>query len=199
MRNSMFEPIVEVSAEPLIIENTDVDTDQIIPARFLTVTTRDGLGANAFYDWRHDKAGAVIEDHYLNATPPAGRKILVAGKNFGCGSSREHAPWALHDYGVRIILADSIADIFRNNCSKNGIAAINIESSLYEQIVADREKPVSVDLEARTITLANGTVASFELDEMARQCLMSGEDQMGLLLSAQDEISAYEPTISMAR
>ncbi len=192
MSAPVFEPLSVIRARPLIIEKTNVDTDQIMPARFLTTTTREGLGEKAFYDWRYDDSGALIEDAALNLAKPADRRILVGGKNFGCGSSREHAPWGLYDYGVRVVLAEAIADIFKNNCLKNGIAAIDISAEFYARIRANGDSEVCVDLEKKEIVLADGAVETFEMDDLYRQCLISGEDQLGLLLGADGEIAAYE-------
>ena len=190
--NQPFEPIVEITAKPLLLPQTDIDTDQILPARFLTTTSRDGLGDKAFYDWRRDAEGRLIDEHILNRAARADRRILVAGRNFGCGSSREHAPWALYDYGVRIILSSSLADIFRNNALKNGIAAIEISEEAFDAINRRPNDMLTVNIRMQTLSIAGAFSESFELEPMAKTCLMSGEDQLGLLLAEQSRITAFE-------
>lgn len=194
MKMSPFEPITAVTAAPLLIAKANVDTDQILPARFLTTTTREGMGKLAFYDWRHDEHGEVIEHEALNSAPKARRRIVVAGHNFGCGSSREHAPWALYDYGVRVVLGEQLADIFKTNCRKNGIAAIDITKDIFELICANRSAEISVRLDERQLQIGQLYKGEFDMDELSRTCLMSGDDQLGVLLNALPEIEKFERT-----
>lgn len=196
MTGSRFEPIVRISAVPLIIDKADVDTDQILPARFLTTTRREGLGEAAFYDWRHDRDGALVMESPLNSASREQRRVLVCGRNFGCGSSREHAPWALYDFGVRVVLGEAIADIFKNNALKTGIAAIDIEADVFESIRLHPGRQISVDLETSCVELGDGTKVRFKIDELGRLCLLQGEDQLGYLLVAADEIDRYERAVA---
>jgi len=187
---TVFEPLSIISERPLIIPGEDVDTDQIIPAQFLTTTSRKGLGNKVFFAWRHDEDGNPIPDHFLNQpvknTP---RKIILAGKNFGCGSSREHAAWALYDYGVRVIIGHKISDIFRNNALKNGIAAIEV-SQQDSAVLMDRGgEALSVDLSRCEIETRDGRSMTFNLDSMSLSCLQSGQDQFGKLI---EHISARD-------
>jgi len=178
----------------LPIEN--VDTDQIIPARFLRVTTKAGLGDRLFSDWRYELTGRPKPDFVPNRREFQGAQVLVAGDNFGCGSSREHAPWALYDYGFRAVVSTSIADIFRNNALKNGLLPIVVEKAVHEKLVATPGSEVTVDLEAQTVTLADGTTARFPIDAFARYCLLNGVDELAFLLSQEEAIAAYERRVS---
>jgi 3-isopropylmalate/(R)-2-methylmalate dehydratase small subunit len=174
----------------------DVDTDQIIPARFLKVTDKLGLGEKLFSDWRYDESGAPLADFVLNKAEHQGAEVLLARDNFGCGSSREHAPWALVDWGLRAIVAVSFADIFRNNALKNGLLPIAIDEASYgklrDAVVADASARVKVDLESQTLTLPDGEAVEFPVDPFARKCLLSGMDQLGYLQSFADAISRFE-------
>jgi 3-isopropylmalate/(R)-2-methylmalate dehydratase small subunit len=176
----------------------DVDTDQIIPARFLTTTVRSGLGAHLFADWRLDAAGAPRPDFALNRPESRGAGILVTGRNFGCGSSREHAPWALRDFGFRVILAQSFADIFSANALKNGLLPVVLgdaaHSRLVDQLGSAPEGTITVDLTREAVTLADGEEYVFAIDPFARRCLLDGMDQLAFLLSAEGEIAEYERT-----
>lgn len=187
-----FEPIASLKGEALIIDQANVDTDQILPARFLTTTSREGMGELAFYDWRHSSDGETPAHDRLNKLPLDKRRILVAAPNFGCGSSREHAPWALYDYGVRAVLGEGIADIFKNNCLKNGIAAIDISNDLFQLICINPKFDVWLNLRAKTVSLGALYKEHFEMDDLSRECLMTGSDQLGLLLKAQPEIDRFE-------
>ena len=186
-----FDPITVLSATPLRIDGDNIDTDQIFPAQFLTETTKDGFGKYAFYGWRTDASGAYIDDHFLNAAPPANRQIILADENFGCGSSREHAPWALRDYGVKIILARSLADIFRHNCVKNGVAAIELGAEAMRLLKARSGEAIDVDLDRQTIR-AGDDVIPFGIDAFAKQSLLTGKDQLDMLVEARKTINAFE-------
>ena len=181
-------------AAPMEIMN--IDTDMIIPKQFLKTIKRSGLGANLFHEMRFDNDGSEIADFILNQPAYRGAQIIVAGDNFGCGSSREHAPWALLDFGVRCVISTSFADIFYNNCFKNGILPIKVSAADRDALMADArdaENPeLSVDLVAQTITRPNGPVVSFEIDPFRKQCLLDGLDDIGLTLEKEDSITSYE-------
>lgn len=179
---------------PLPAEN--IDTDQIIPARFLKVTDKKGLGEKLFCDWRYEEDGTQRPSFVLNEEASQGAQMLVAGDNFGCGSSREHAPWALVDWGFRAIVAPSFADIFKNNALKNGLLPIAVDaavhSSLLAQVTSDRSAETKVDLESQTLTLPDGSTTTFEVDPFAKHCLLEGIDQLGYLMSFEGEVAKYE-------
>lgn len=192
MRNK-FTTLIS-TAVPLPIEN--IDTDQIIPARFLKATTREGFGANLFRDWRYDAAGNPKADFVLNS-PRYGGQILVAGKNFGCGSSREHAAWAIAGAGFRAVVSSFFADIFRNNALNNGLLPLRVSDDFLAAIFDDlRRDPASrftVDLEAQTLTaLSDGRSERFEIDAYKKKCLLNGYDDVDYLLSIADRIEAFE-------
>lgn len=191
-----MEKFTTLTSRAALLLLDDVDTDQIIPARFLTTTVRSGLGEYLFADWRVDAAGAPRPDFVLNRPESRGAKILVAGRNFGCGSSREHAPWALCDYGFRAVIAKSFADIFSGNALKNGLLPVAIaevaHASLVEQLRLAPESSVAVDLVREVVTLPDGEECAFPIDPFARRCLLDGMDQLAFLLSAEAEIAAYE-------
>lgn len=172
----------------------DIDTDQIIPARFLTTTSREGLGSKLFHDWRFNSDGSENADFVLNRTESTGCQILVAGHNFGCGSSREHAPWALLDYGLRAVISTEIADIFRSNSLKNGFLPIVVDEKTHKWLLSNPGCEVSIDIEQSTITLPGGKSASFPIDEFARYCLLGGIDQLGFLQNHDDAIAQFEET-----
>ena len=171
---------------------TNIDTDQIIPARFLTTTTREGLGKQVFADLRYDANGAVKADFILNKPEVAGCKILVAGRNFGCGSSREHAPWALLDYGFLAVISTEIADIFRNNSLKNGLLPIVVDEQTHQWLLNNPGANVNIDLESTTLTLPTGATATFPIEGFARVCLLNGVDELGFLLQQAPAIERYE-------
>jgi len=181
-----------VRSRIVVMPATNIDTDQIIPARFLTTTTREGLGRQLFADWRYRPDGTPNPDFILNQPAARGCTVLVAGRNFGCGSSREHAPWALRDYGFEVVISSEIADIFRNNSLKNGLLPIVVDSATLEELLAQPGAQVSVDLEQSTLTLPNGRAVTFEIDAFARHCLLHDVDELGFLLSKQREIAAFE-------
>lgn len=185
---------INSTAVPLSIEN--VDTDQIIPARFLKATTREGFGDNLFRDWRYDKEGKPKADFVLNDPTYTG-KILVAGKNFGSGSSREHAAWAVHDYGFKVVVSSFFADIFKNNALNNGLLPVQVSEAFLKEIFSEIEKDpkaaFEVDLEAQEITIAStGKKESFEINAYKKECLLNGYDDIDYLLSMKDKIQAFE-------
>ena len=183
---------VTAIAAPLPLMN--VDTDMIIPKQFLRTIKRTGLGVNLFNDMRYDDAGNPLADFVLNKKPYIGAHILVAGENFGCGSSREHAPWALLDFGIRCVIAPSFADIFYNNCFKNGILPLTLPQADVDTIMkaAENKEEITVDLQDQSVKLQDGTEFSFEIDEFRRHCLLNGLDDIGLTLEKEDAITKYE-------
>jgi 3-isopropylmalate/(R)-2-methylmalate dehydratase small subunit len=189
-----MEPLKTFVSRTVVLPIENVDTDQIIPARFLKGTTRSGLGEKLFSDWRYDAQGGRKADFVLNRPEAQGARVLVAGDNFGCGSSREHAPWALRDYGFQAVISTSIADIFRNNALKNGLLPIVVDAALHARLVAQPGVEVTVSLEDRTLTLADGTKASFPVDSFARYCLLNGVDELQFLLGAEADIARFEST-----
>jgi 3-isopropylmalate/(R)-2-methylmalate dehydratase small subunit len=181
---------------PLLADN--VDTDQIIPARFLKVTDKAGLGEGLFADWRYDAGGRPRPGFVLNRPEMAGRQVLLAGDNFGAGSSREHAPWALRAFGFRAVLATSFADIFRANALKNGLLPVELPAGVHAGLVAavdadtDTDAEVTVDLDDETLTLPDGRTVGFQVDPFARRMLLEGTDELGYLLGHAEEVAAYE-------
>lgn len=181
-----------VTSRTVVLPVGDVDTDQIIPARFLRTTSKEGLGQQLFADWRYLADGQPNPDFVLNKPEAAGAQVLVAGDNFGCGSSREHAPWALTDFGFRAVVSTSFADIFRSNSLKNGLVPVVVDAATLEWLMANPGVEVMVDLENRTLNLPDGRQVSFPIEPFARYCLMQGVDQLGYLLSQDAAITAYE-------
>ena len=179
---------------PLPIDN--VDTDQIIPARFLKTTSKAGLADNLFCDWRYNADGTPNSDFLLNQPQGKDAQVLLAGDNFGCGSSREHAPWALTQYGFRAVISTSFADIFRGNSLKNSLLPIAVSpdahAKLFQAGSADPKAAVSVDLETQTLTLPDGTAVQFPIDEFAKYCMLNGVDELGYILEQEGAIAAYE-------
>ena len=190
-----FDQLTGVAA-PLNILN--IDTDMIIPKQFLKTIKRSGLGANLFDEMRFTQDGEEIADFVLNREPYRGAEIIVAGDNFGCGSSREHAPWALLDFGIRCVISTSFADIFYNNCFKNGILPITVSPDDRDALMADAadvENPeLSIDLETQTIRRPNGVEVSFDIDPFRKQCLLEGLDDIGLTLEKGGSIDSFEAT-----
>ena len=180
------------SAKTVNLPNEDIDTDQIIPARFLTRQTIDGIGECLFADWRFDKSGKPNEDFILNQPESTDAGILVTGHNFGCGSSREHAAWSLLDYGFRAVVSSSFADIFQNNSLKNGLITIVVDLETHKWLIEHPATELTVDLENTEIILENGKVISFPIDLFARYCLLHGVDQLGYILKHDSDITAYE-------
>ena len=187
-----MEPIRTFESRTVVLPFTNIDTDQIIPARFLTTTTKEGLGQKAFADWRYDAAGAPKSDFVLNRPEAQDCSILVAGRNFGCGSSREHAPWALLDFGFRAVISTEIADIFRSNSLKNGLLPIVVDEQAHQWLLQNPGANVRIDLEATTVHLPNGQSVKFPIEGFARYCLLNGIDELGFLLQREDAIAAYE-------
>ncbi|HEY5810036.1 MAG TPA: 3-isopropylmalate dehydratase small subunit [Povalibacter sp.] len=187
-----MQPIRIIDSKTVVLPFTNIDTDQIIPARFLTTTTKDGLGKLAFSDWRYDSSGTPKPDFALNRPEAAGCSILVGGRNFGCGSSREHAPWALLDCGFRAVISTEIADIFRSNSLKNGLLPIVVDESTHQWLLDNPGAQVRIDLETNTVALPNGTSVSFSVERFARYCLLNGTDELGFLLGQNDAISTFE-------
>jgi 3-isopropylmalate/(R)-2-methylmalate dehydratase small subunit len=182
-------PVVRSKAVPL--DSVNVDTDQIVPKQFLKLTMRSGFGKYLFYDWRFDSAGKPRLDFVLNQPKYAGRRILLTRDNFGSGSSREHAAWALLDYGFRVVIAPSFADIFYNNCSKNGILAIRLGPQDVDFLFANEDLDIEVDLKGQTVS-GGAMKADFEIDDFRKTILLEGLDSIGLTLKLEDKISAYE-------
>ncbi|MFO1508619.1 MAG: 3-isopropylmalate dehydratase small subunit [Steroidobacteraceae bacterium] len=184
--------IQTIRSRTVVLASTNIDTDQIMPARFLTTTTREGLGKQLFADWRYDASGTPKPDFVLNQPAATGCQVLVAGRNFGCGSSREHAPWALVDYGFRAVVSTEIADIFRNNSLKNGLLPVIVDAQTHAWLIANPGAEVTIDLASCTLTLPTGTAVKFPIDSFARYCLLNGVDELGYLLSKDAAITAYE-------
>jgi 3-isopropylmalate/(R)-2-methylmalate dehydratase small subunit len=174
---------------PLAVAN--IDTDQIIPARFLKTISKDGLGERLFYDWRYDGNGNPKPEFVLNTPEGKASRILLAGDNFGCGSSREHAPWALKQYGFAAVVATSFADIFKQNALKNGLLPVEVPAETHAKLLADPAQTVTIDLAAQTLTYGGESV-TFPIDPFARHCLLEGVDELGYILQQEDAIRAYE-------
>jgi 3-isopropylmalate/(R)-2-methylmalate dehydratase small subunit len=191
-----MEPIKTFTKSLVALPINDIDTDQIIPARYLKVTDKEGLGAACFSDWRYESDGSPKPDFPLNRPEYRGAGVLVAGHNFGCGSSREHAPWALMGAGFQAVVSTYFADIFKNNALKNGLLPIVVDEETQQQLISlaqeDPTSEVTVDLAAQTLTLPDGRAVTFPIDGFAKYCLLNGVDQLGFLLSLEDEIQAYE-------
>jgi len=174
----------------------DIDTDQIIPARFLKATDKNGMGDNLFADWRYNADGSPKTDFVLNKPEAAGKQVLLAGDNFGCGSSREHAPWALTNYGFRAVISTSFADIFRNNALKNGLLPVIVDGEthkmLFDLVEEVPNAEVSIDLATQAVNLPNGHSVWFPIDPFSKACLLKGVDELGYILSFEEKIAAYE-------
>jgi len=179
---------------PLPVNN--VDTDQIIPARFLKTTSKQGLDQQLFYDWRYDDKGQPRPDFILNQPRAKGAEVLLAGDNFGCGSSREHAPWALTQFGFRAVISTSFADIFRGNALKNSLLPIvvprEVHQALFDVVATNPEARISIDLAAQKLTLPDGHAVEFPVDAFAKQCLLDGVDELGYILKQENAIRAFE-------
>jgi 3-isopropylmalate/(R)-2-methylmalate dehydratase small subunit len=187
-----MERITKFTSPTVVFAADDIDTDQVIPARFLKGTARSGWGEHLFADRRYDAAGRPRPEFPLNRPEAKGARVLVAGRNFGCGSSREHAVWALQGYGFQAVIAVSFADIFRGNALKNGLLPVAVEESVHARLLSAPESAVTVDLEAQQLTLADGTGASFVIDPFARYCLLNGIDELQFLLGQEEAVAAYE-------
>jgi len=187
-----MEPIKTFRSRTVVLPSTNIDTDQIIPARFLTTTTRQGLGKQLFSDWRYNADGSPKPDFVLNRPEAVGCQVLVGGKNFGCGSSREHAPWALIDFGFRAIISTEIADIFRNNSLKNGLLPVVVDDATSRWLMDNPGAEVEIDLDRTTLRLPTAVEVPFTVEAFARYCLLNGVDELGFLLGKQAEIHDYE-------
>jgi len=184
-----------------VISANNIDTDQIIPARYLKMTDKSGMGANLFADWRYNPDGSPKEGFVLNDARFRDAQILLAGDNFGCGSSREHAPWALLGFGIKAVISTSFADIFRNNSLKNGLLPIVVDADTHAALFKlFTEKPLAdltVDLESQTLELPDGKKVPFPIDQFSKTCLLSGTDELGYLLSFLGKVESYEKQISL--
>jgi 3-isopropylmalate/(R)-2-methylmalate dehydratase small subunit len=195
----MMEPFRTFTGRVIALPMDNIDTDQIIPARFLKTTDKAGLGASLFADWRYDADGRPRPDFVLNRPEAQGAQVLLAGDNFGCGSSREHAPWALAGFGFRAVVSTSFADIFRNNALKNGLLPIIVDGEahrrLLDSLAREPQAEVTIDLAAQTLKLPGGVEVSFPIDGFARDCLLEGVDELGYLFQRHSQIAAYEARV----
>jgi 3-isopropylmalate/(R)-2-methylmalate dehydratase small subunit len=187
-----MQPLQRVHSRTVVIPSSNVDTDQIIPARFLTTTTKEGLGKQLFADWRYLADGSPNPEFILNQAAARDCRVLVAGRNFGCGSSREHAPWALLDYGIRAVISTEIADIFRTNSLKNGLLPITVDEPTAAWLLAHPGAEVDIDLETARLTLPSGASVAFPVEAFARHCLLNGVDELGYLRSKLTAIERFE-------
>jgi 3-isopropylmalate/(R)-2-methylmalate dehydratase small subunit len=187
-----------LESKTVVLPIENIDTDQIIPARFLKTTSMEGLGDNLFLDWRYKSNGTLNPDFPLNKPEAKGAQILVAGDNFGCGSSREHAPWALVQYGFRAVISTSFADIFRGNALKNSLVPIVVSPSVHAELLKSPGIILKVDLETETLVIPDGRKVGFEIDSFAKQCLLEGVDELGYMLKQELAIAAYEAKNSAA-
>ncbi len=191
-----MEPVKTFKATMAPLPINDIDTDQIIPARFLKVTDKQGLGKSAFADWRYEEDGTPKPDFVLNKPEYANARILIGGNNFGCGSSREHAPWALVGAGMQAVISTYFADIFRNNALKNGLLPVVVDEETHRQLVSlaeeDPSSEIVIDLESQTLTLPDGRKVDFPIDGFSKHCLLNGIDQMGYLLDMGSDTEQYE-------
>jgi 3-isopropylmalate/(R)-2-methylmalate dehydratase small subunit len=191
-----MEPITTFSAKAVALPIENIDTDQVIPARYLKVTDKNGLAEGLFYNWRYNADGSPNPDFVLNQPEAEGAQILIAGNNFGCGSSREHAPWALQGFGFKAVVSTYFADIFRNNALKNGLLPITVDEETYHQIVSmceeDPNTALTVDLANQKLILPEGQTVDFPIDGFAKHCLLNGIDQMGFLMQQENDIASYE-------
>ncbi|PIV32460.1 MAG: 3-isopropylmalate dehydratase small subunit [Lysobacterales bacterium CG02_land_8_20_14_3_00_62_12] len=187
-----MKPIRRIVSASVVWPRSNIDTDQIIPARFLSTTERNGLGRYAFHDWRYRDDGSVNPDFVFNQPQNVGRSILVAGRNFGCGSSREHAPWALVDFGLRAVISAEIADIFRNNALKNGLLPVVLPAAVVDELLAHPDWSLELDVATRQLRLPDGRCYEFPLDEFQQVCLLDGVDELGYLLARTEAIQHFE-------
>jgi 3-isopropylmalate/(R)-2-methylmalate dehydratase small subunit len=195
-----MEPFKEFTSRVVVMPVNDIDTDQIIPARFLKVTDKIGLGASLFADWRYQEDGSPKPDFILNQPGSKGAQVLLAGDNFGCGSSREHAPWALTGFGFRAVISTSFADIFRNNSLKNGLLPILVDSETHQRLVKQfsdaPDLTVTVDLDEQVLVLPDDKIVKFPIDAFSKGCMLNGTDELGYLLGMEAQISAYEKSLA---
>jgi len=191
-----MEKFATISSRVVVLPVDNIDTDQIIPARFLKTTDKAGLGANLFADWRYLPDGSPNPDFVLNRPENQGAQVLLAGDNFGCGSSREHAPWALMGWGFRAVISTTFADIFRNNALKNGLLPVIVDAAahrrLMEQLKANPGAHVTIDLATQRLVLPDGEAVAFPIDPFSKTCLLNGVDELGYLLGLEEHIRRYE-------
>jgi 3-isopropylmalate/(R)-2-methylmalate dehydratase small subunit len=185
-------PLTSLRSKAVVLRQDNVDTDQIIPARFLSTTTRDGLGQHAFCDWRFAADGQPRPEFAFNQPHNAGRQILLAGPNFGCGSSREHAPWALLDLGLRAVVSSGFADIFRSNALKNGLLPVRLDEAVVQALMNVPDQTLHIDVASATLTTEAGDAWRFPIDDFSRTCLLEGVDELGWLRTRGEAIGAYE-------
>jgi 3-isopropylmalate/(R)-2-methylmalate dehydratase small subunit len=195
-----MQPFTPFTSRVIVLPVDDIDTDQIIPARFLKTIDKTGLANNLFADWRYLPDGTPDPDFPLNRPESQGAQVLLAGNNFGCGSSREHAPWALIGYGLHAVISTSIADIFHNNALKNGLLPVVVDTQAHQRMLAlfttSPQAELTIDLASQTISLPDGQDVGFAIDGFAKTCLLNGVDEVGYLLSMEDRIAAYEAAIT---
>jgi 3-isopropylmalate/(R)-2-methylmalate dehydratase small subunit len=191
-----MEKFSKLKSIPAYLSLQNIDTDMIIPKQFLKTIKRTGLGKSLFYEMRYDENGKIVKDFILNKIPHNRSKILLAGKNFGCGSSREHAPWALFDFGIKCVISSSFADIFYNNCFKNGILPIQISNEKVVELssYSKREEEIEIDLEKQEVSYGN-QIINFEIDEFKKKCLIEGLDDIDLSMKKIEQIDNYEKKI----
>jgi 3-isopropylmalate/(R)-2-methylmalate dehydratase small subunit len=187
-----MERFTAFESKTVLLPVDNIDTDQIIPARFLKTITKEGLGDQLFYDWRYDANGSPKRDFVLNQPESKTAKILVGGDNFGCGSSREHAPWALTQYGFRAVISTSFADIFKGNALKNGLLPVIVPPEIHKWVLDNPHAVLRIDLASQTLSLPDGRRVEFPVDSFARHCLLEGVDELGYILRQSDAITAYE-------
>lgn len=187
-----MEPMLSIQSKSVVLPVADVDTDQIIPARFLTTTSREGLADGLFYDWRYREDGSENPDFVINRPEAADCTILVADRNFGCGSSREHAPWALTDFGFRAVISSEFADIFRSNALKNGLLPVIVDTETLKWLLGNPGAELAIDVARSTLTLPDGRSVTYPIDAFSRYCLLEGIDQLGYLLKQRDRIYNFE-------
>jgi 3-isopropylmalate/(R)-2-methylmalate dehydratase small subunit len=187
-----MEKFLPFESTMVVLLTDNIDTDQIIPARFLKTISKAGLGDQLFNDWRYNADGSPKADFPLNAPAAKSTQVLLAGDNFGCGSSREHAPWALTQFGFRAVISTSFADIFKNNSLKNGLLPVAVSADVHQRLLSQPKGKVHVDLASQTLTLPDGTKAEFPVDPFSKTCLLEGVDELGYILTHAGEIAAYE-------
>lgn len=187
-----MKPLTRISSRTAVLALTDVDTDQIIPARYLTTTVRQGLGQHLFADWRYAADGSAKADFVLNQPDAEGAAALIVGRNFGCGSSREHAPWALLDYGFEVVISTEIADIFLNNSLKNGLIPVIVDEEIHRWLLDHPGVEISVDIDTLELVIPEHDPIPFNIDRFSRYCLLNGIDQLGFLLQHNAAIDEYE-------
>ncbi|MEE2683919.1 MAG: 3-isopropylmalate dehydratase small subunit [Pseudomonadota bacterium] len=187
-----MEPVKIINSKSVVLPLDDIDTDQIIPARFLTTTSKEGLGKNLFNDWRFDSDGLPIKEFILNQSISSGCEILVTGRNFGCGSSREHAPWALLDYGIKAVISTEIADIFFNNSLKNGFIPIRIDEDSHNWLLSNPGVKITIDISELSVNIDGYKKIDFYMDPFSKYCLLNGIDQLGFIMKHENQIKNYE-------